>query len=367
MSDRIALFMPSLAGGGAERVMVNLARGIVERGFQVDMVVAQAEGPYVDELPSQARIVDLAARRVATSLFALSRYLREVRPRSLLSAQTHANIIALWARRVAGVDTRVVVSEHVNLGHSVKYSVRLSDRLMPYFVKKFYPWSDEVIAVSRGVADDLVDNLGVTADRIRVIYNPVVTPWLQAKTQERPDHAWLRDNQPPVVLGVGRLTEQKDFHTLIHAFADVQRKKDARLIILGEGEERPTLERLVTDLGLNDRVDMPGFVSNPFAYMAQSDVFALSSRWEGLATVIIEAMACGTTVVSTDCPSGPTEILENGKYGTLVPVGNAVALGQAILAALDVPRDPAVLMQRANDFSIDRITDEYLQVLSVAS
>ncbi|NLO89188.1 MAG: glycosyltransferase, partial [Clostridia bacterium] len=187
-----------------------------------------------------------------------------------------------------------------------------------------------VVAVSQGVADDLVKTTGLMRELIKVIYNPIVTPELLEKAKESIGHPWFKPGQPPVILSAGRLTAAKDFPTLIHAFARVRAERLARLMILGEGEERPNLESLVRELGLESDVSMPEFVENPYAYMARAAVFVLSSAWEGFGNVLVEAMAVGTPVVSTDCPSGPAEILEGGKWGKLVPVGDVEKLAKAL-------------------------------------
>jgi glycosyltransferase involved in cell wall biosynthesis len=360
--ERVALFLPSLRGGGAERVMSNLARGFVERGLAVDMVLAKAEGPYLSQLPPNVCMVDLGASRVLTSLPGLVHYLRRERPQALLSALDHANVVALWARALARVPTRIVVSVHNNISWSTRHAPTLRARLTPLWVRPFYPWADAVVVVSQDAAEDLVRLTGLPWRKVRVIYNPVVTPEIFSKAQEPLDHPWFAPGQPPVVLGVGRLTIQKDFPTLIRAFALVRAQRPARLMILGEGEERPKLEALVRELGVDQDAALPGFVGNPYAYMARAAVFVLSSLWEGLPTALIEAMALGTPVVSTDCPSGPAEILEGGVWGKLVPVGDRDALSAAVVSSLDSPSLPDAT-RRAQDFSLDRIVGEYLELL----
>ena len=232
---------------------------------------------------------------------------------------------------------------------------------MPWLMKIFYPRADGVVAVSKGVADDLAVVIGLPRERITVIYNPVVTPELLQKAQEPIDHPWFHPGEPPVILGVGRLTKQKDFPTLIQAFALVRKERPARLIILGEGEDRYELEELIRKLGIASDVDMPGFVDNPYKYMAYSTVFVLSSAWEGLPTVLIEAMACGCPVVSTNCHSGPAEILENGKYGKLVAVGDAAGLAEAMVGTLDAPESLNVV-RRAQDFGVEQAVAGYLEI-----
>lgn len=360
---RIALFLPSLRGGGAERVMVNLARGFARWGIQVDLVLARAEGPYLSHVPREVRLVDLHATRVLASLPGLVRYLRSECPKALLSALHHANVVALWARKLARVPTRVVVSVHSNPSQATANSKNLRARLMPLWAWRYYSWAHAVVAVSRGVAEDLVRLTGLPRNKVRVIYNPVVTPELFEKAEESLSHPWFAAGEPPVVLGVGRLTAAKDYPTLIRAFALIRKEVLARLMILGEGEERSKLEALVRDLNLEDDVALPGFVENPYKYMKRARVFVLSSAWEGFGNVLVEAMALGTPVVATDCASGPAEILEDGKWGRLVPVGDEKALAQAIVGAITEERGRAT--ERARCFALGEIVEQYAEVLGI--
>ncbi|MBE3581288.1 MAG: glycosyltransferase [Thermoanaerobacteraceae bacterium] len=365
-NKKIGLFLPSLRGGGAERVMVNLARGFAEQGLKVDLVLAKAEGPYLSQLPPDVRVVDLRASRVLASLPGLVCYLKRERPAVLLSAMDHANIVAIWARKIAGVSCRLVVSVHTTLSRATDNASNIRSQFMPRLIRWFYPWTEAVIAVSQGVADDLVKTTGLPRELIKVIYNPIITPELIEKAKQRIDHPWFKPGQPPVILSAGRLTKAKDFPTLIHAFAHVRAERPARLMILGEGEERPGLEALVRELGLEDDVSMPGFVDNPYAYMARAAIFVLSSAWEGFGNVLVEAMAVGTPVVSTDCPSGPAEILEGGKWGKLVPVGDVEKLAEAIIENLK--RDMSIdIKQRAEDFRLDVILKSYADILNIKS
>ena len=331
---RIALYMEAFTGGGAERVMVNLARGLAARGHQVDMVVVRAEGPYLALLPPEVRLIRLRGGRSLTSLPDLVRYLRRERPAALLSAIEHSNLIALWASAAARYPGRVVVSVHINLSMEIDNATGLKGRVMPFLCRRFYHGADAVVAVSREAAHDLTARLGLSPGQVQTIYNPVITPALFEQAKEPVDHPWFKPGQPPVILSAGRLCPQKDFQTLIRAFAQVRARTPARLIILGEGPDRPALEGMVAALALGDAVEMPGFAANPYAYMARAASYVLSSRWEGLPTVLIEALACGLPVVATDCPSGPREILCDGKHGRLVPVGDTDALAQAMELSL---------------------------------
>lgn len=319
--------------------MLNLAIGMAEQGVDVDLVLAAATGPYLKMVPREVRVVDLQAGRVLASLPALVRYLRVERPVGLVSALDHANVVALWARRLAGVSTRVAVCMQNTPTQDARHAPSLRGRLTPLAMRLFYPWAEGIVGVSQGVVDDFIKMTGIR-QKVRVIHNPVVTPDLFKRAEEPVEHPWLQPGQPPVLLGVGRLTQQKNFPNLIHAFAEVRRHRPVRLLILGEGEDRLALEGLIRELGLEAEVDLPGFVQNPYAYMKRAAMFVLSSDWEGLPTVLIEALALGTPVVATDCPSGPREILQEGRLGRLVPVRDVAALARAIEATLSAPKQP---------------------------
>jgi glycosyltransferase involved in cell wall biosynthesis len=361
VSGRIAFFLPSFRGGGAERVMITLAQGFAARGLEADVLVAQREGP---NLPLQApgiRIVDLRAHRVLAALTGLAAYLRRERPAAMLSALPHANVVAVWARALARAPTRLVISEHTIPSLSATHSEQLRARVLPFFMRRAYPKADAIVAVSEGVARDLATLARLPREKITRIYNPVVGPQLARMAREPLEHDWFRAGQPPVVLGAGRLVAAKDYESLLRAFAAVRARRPARLMILGEGGERGRLERLAGSLGIEADVAMPGFVENPYRYMSRAAVFVLSSRWEGFGNVLVEAMACGAPVVSTDC-YGPREILEDGRHGLLAPVGDAAALARAIDAQLDAPRLSAAA-EHAATFTVESAVERYLAIL----
>lgn len=361
---RLAAFMPSFRGGGAERVMVTLARGFAERGVAVDVVVAQNVGPNVPASGEAFRVVDLRAGRVMTALPGLALYLRREAPKVMLSALPHANVVAVWARTLARARTRIVLSEHTTPSLSAAHALQQRARLLPFFMRRAYPKADAIVAVSDGVADDLAALLGLERTAITRIYNPVVSARIATLAAEPVDHAWFAPDEPPVILGVGRLTAAKDFATLIRAFAELRGRRPARLLIFGEGEERTKLTSLARELRVIDDVSLPGFENNPYRYMRRAGTFAMSSRWEGLGNVLVEAMACGAPVVSTDCPNGPREILEGGRHGRLVPVGDGPALASAIEASLVSPA-MATALARAEAFSVDAALEHYAAVLAL--
>ena len=359
---RVAIFKAVMGGGGAERAMLKLAGGMARRGYPVDLVLSRAAGDYLPEVPEAVRIVDLEAGRVLTSLPRLVRYLRRERPSVMLTSLNHVNVVGLWARRLSRVGTRVVVNEQNTLSQDAPNSVRRRHRLLPRFVRRFYPWADEIVAVSRGAADDLARTAGLPVGRVRVVHNPIVTPELRAMAAEPLEHPWFAPGEPPVALAVGRLAPQKDFATLLRAFARVREGRPARLMILGEGPERPSLEALVSELGLEGWAELAGRVLNPYPYMVRAGAFVLSSRWEGLPSVLIEALYCSVPIVATECPSGPAEILEGGRHGLLVPVGDVAALADGIAAALD-GRVPRPAPESWQPYEQETVVERYLDVL----
>lgn len=362
---RLAIFAPSMAAGGAERGALKLAEGFARRGFDVDLVLAAAEGPRLSELPADVRLVDLRSRRVLTSLPGLVRYLRREKPYALVSVLDHANVVALWARKLARYPERVVVVEQNTLSEAARHGKSRRDRMMPRMVMRFYPWADYIVGVSAGVTEDLTRLANLSPEKVHVIFNPIVTSDIGEKARDPIDHAWFRDGSS-VLVAAGRLRPQKDFSTLLHAFSQVRARRPARLLILGEGPERARLEALVRQLDITADVSLPGSTSNPYMYMSRATAFVLSSRWEGLPTVLIEALSCGVPVIATDCPSGPREILADGLYGALVPVGDVNALASAMDAALDG------VLQRPPDrswrpYELEAVVDDYLRLLSISS
>lgn len=397
----VAFFLDHLGGGGVQKVWLILAGALAQRGHRVDLLLCEAEGPLAAQVPDQVRVIELsrssvfnAGRQflladakgvvpfwglllVATSASGtqpyysdLVRYLRSERPYALYAATPHMNLEAIRARKQAGVPTRLIVSEHNNLVAGHPLVTGLSRYYLPPLLRRAYKLADAVVAVSNGVADDVAARTGLARERITTIYNPAVTPQLLSQSEEPLDDPWFLPDAPPVVLGAGRLGHAKDFPTLIRAFARVRKLRPARLMIIGEAKtprktdkRRARLVALAEELGVAADVKIPGFVQNPFKYMRHAGVFVLSSRYEGLGNVLIEAMATGSPVVSTDCPSGPSEILDNGYYGPLVAVGDDAALSKAIVSVLDNPPNRKLLQERAEMFTVDRAVDSYERLL----
>ncbi len=361
----LAVLLSYSGDGGVERMMNELVTGLLEAGYPVDVLVLKARGGHFAALPAGARVVRLSRTHAGAAAGEIARYLRRVRPRVLLAAKDRAGRAALRARQRAGTGTRVVIRIGNTLSQSLAHrgSVRRWLRYRP--IRRWYPRADAVIAVSEGVAQDVVATSGIAPERVHVVANPVVTPALYECAREIPTHAWFRDDGPPTILAVGRLTEQKDFPTLLRAFARVRAQRDVRLVILGEGEARAGLERLAQELEMESALAMPGFAANPYGCMQRADVFVLSSAWEGSPNALTEALALGTPVVATDCRSGPSEILDRGRFGPLVPVGDAQALADAMVRSLRNPLPPETLRQAVTDYTREASVHAYLRVLGV--
>lgn len=374
----LALFISGLSVGGVQRSMLALAHGLASRGHRVDLVVPKRSGFFESAVSPLVRLVNIEhwwmrlpvigwwkRTRALVSPPALARYLSSERPDVLLSASHYVNLAAIWGRTLAETGTPLVISQRTHLSRAIMNTDFPTGRrpLLGWMARRFYRRADAILAVSEGVADDLAAVAALPRGSIRTISNPVVTPDLASRASDPVAHPWFASGTPPVILGVGRLAAQKDFATLIRAFARVRASRPARLMILGEGRKRGELEALADSLGVRKDLAMPGFSENPFAYMARAAVFVLSSGYEGLPGVLIQAMACGCPVVSTDCPSGPREILQEGRYGPLVPVNDDEALATAIGTVLDKPPDRAWLSARAAEYSVDRAVDQYLEVL----
>ena len=357
------MYMPSLRGGGAERVMLGIASGLAARGVPVDLVLVRAEGEYLAKLPGGVRLIDLGSRRTASSVLKFLRYLRKERPDVVISALTPVNVVALVSKLIFRSAVPVIIRQDNTFTEEVDIGT-VKERVVLRVLKWLLPAADCIVTVSQGVAADLRNVAPTASNKVITIYNPVVWPDHQEKTASSIDHPWFQDESVPVILSVGRLVPVKDHANLLRAFSQVVESRPARLVILGEGPERRNLTDLTEQLGMSRYVDMPGFLGNPFAYMSKSNVFALSSRYEGLPTVLIEAMASGTPVVSTDCRSGPREILEDGKWGRLVPVGDWRSMAEAIIQTLDNPIPSDQLISRASAFSADASIDRYLEVLT---
>lgn len=360
----ISILIRDLRGGGAERVSVTLARAFRARGFTVEFVLRQAIGELLDEVPDDIGIHDLNAPRVRDALSPLTRYLRDRRPRAVLAAMWPITSLAIWARGLSGVRCRVVTSDHNILTRSRPGRPGLPRLAMTAAMRASYPLAEGIVGVSAGVADDIATLSGLPRDRVGVIHNPI-TPLPPAGAPDPGLVARWKAGDGPHLVTVGSFKPVKDHETLLRGLAELRKRTDARLLLLGDGDGRSRIEALISDLGLSEGVTLGGFQTDPHAYVALADAFVLSSRSEGFGNVLVEALACGTPVVSTDCPTGPREILDHGRFGRMVPVGDPGALAEAILETMIAPPDPHALRRRSEDFSTERAVSAYLDLLGL--
>jgi len=363
---RLALFASFSGAGGVERMLMNLLREFARHDLQLDLVTLRADSVHLTQIPAAVRVIPLHANHSLTGIPALARYLHREHPDALLAAKDRAGRAALLARKLARVDTRIAIRLGTNLSTALADKSPLQRWARTAPMRWIYPLTEQVIAVSEGVADDTHYITGLARSRIRVIRNPVVTPQLQQQAQAAAPHPWLNpDRELPVVIGAGRLTRQKDFPTLLRAFARLTKQLPARLIILGDGRQREQLSSLACELGIGGVLLMPGFQSNPYAWLARADLFVLSSLWEGSPNVLAEALALGVPVVATRCPSGPDEILDQGRVAPLVAMSDPQALATAMQQQLEHPVDSDTLRAAVREYHAEISAEHYLDALGL--
>jgi glycosyltransferase involved in cell wall biosynthesis len=356
----VSMLMFAARFGGAEKIMTEIANEI-SRKVDLELVLVKEKGEYLDKVNNDVDVVNLNAKRSITAIPKLVSYLQKVEPVTIISASRVVNRIAPLAKKFAKSNAKLVLTEHVT---TKEFAMReFKHYINKYLMKITYSFADEIVCVSKGVRNDLVSNIGVEKDKTKVIYNPVVDKKMIDKSRKKVEHKWFEKDNIKVILSAGRLEYNKDFSSLIEAASIVRREMDVRLLILGEGSERDSLEEKVKQKGLEKYVSMPGYTDNPYKYMSKADVFAFSS-WgrEGLPTVLIEALACNCPIVSTNCPTGPAEILGNGEWGTLVPTEDPEELANALVQVLREDRKNN-LRQRADDFRKEKSIDQYLEML----
>lgn len=358
----VSFFLPTLTPGGIERVFLTLTRGFANKGYSTNLIVADFRGEFIDEIPKNVNIVDLEVDRTAKSLVPLVKYLRRSHPDVLISGHDHANIVASLAGKLSLSDTKIAVGIHSLRSQKKRNDGRLNYSPTHSILTPFsYYLANFILPVSRAASEELNDGRLIDEDKIHVIPNPVDIDTILSSDYP-PNHPWFSNNR--IILGVGRLVPDKGYDDLIRAFDILSdNMNDLRLVLLGDGFSREELESLAGDFDLYNKIDFVGYVHNPYPYICSADLLVQPSRHEGFSMTLVEAMACGTPVVATDCPGGPAEILEKGKYGPLVPVGDPNSLADAIDSQLQNPTDSKQLIARASDFSVGTVVDQYESLL----
>lgn len=361
---RLGVLISFSGDGGVERMVTNLCAEFANT-VQVDLLTIKSAGGHASRVPPTVNLIQLQARHAWTAVPEIARYLREVRPDALLVAKDRAGRAALKAKRRSGSEVPVWIRLGTNLSAALERKDAFSRWLRVFPMRRIYPHAAGVVAVSQGVKDDTVRVTGLPESRVHVIRNPVITARLAAQAAEPVPHAWLADKTLPVVIGMGRLTRQKDFPTLLRAFARLQAQQPSRLILLGEGKDREALTQLATELGIAERLLLAGFQKNPYAWLSRADLFVLSSAWEGSPNALTEALALGIPSVSTDCPSGPIEILDRGRYGALVRIGDDEGLAAAMAATLRAPLPAPTLQQAVDEYRATTSAQRYLRLMGL--
>ena len=364
----LTFFLPNYGDGGLERMFVNLATEISTRGFTVYFIVGDRNKPYLCDLPEPVGLIELTTSAFASRVKEMSRHLDNEKPNVVLTARELGLPIALKAKEHSTSPVKVFYRAVTNITASLSrrhWLKRMRGRFQQRQLKEWYQQADGIIAVSQGIAEDVHRISNIPLSQIHVAHNPVVSSAMLARAEQAFTHNWFAEGQPPVILGVGRFTRQKNFELLIKAFSKVRLQRKARLIILGDGARKEKFINMAHDLGIADDVQLPGFDPNPYTYLRHAALFVLSSNWEGSPNVLTEALAIGCPVVSTDCPSGPRETLQGGKYGSLVPMDDEDAMTQAIIETLDHPLDKATLQQAAAPFHMAASADEYLAAMGL--
>lgn len=362
---RVVIILPDMGGGGAERLHVNLANDWVEKKLKVEFVLLRGKGDLIPLLAPDIQVKILNVDRIRDSIIPLASYLRQLRPDVVISAMWPLTSAVVCSWLLSGRVGKLFLSEHENLSLSYLKQRRSTPFYLRNLIRFTYPFATGIIAVSRGVLEDLLSLASLPRNKLRVIYNPAATGLSSLRESPEEQEKLWGAGFDRHILSVGRLSPQKDHNTLIKAFALLPKDLNAKLVILGEGQLRAELSALVSELGLEERVSLPGFTIDPYPWFRSADLFVLSSRWEGFGNVLVEALECGLPVISTNCPSGPDEILEDGRYGKLVPVEDAGALATAMIQTFSETHDSNSLRLRAKDFSLRKISDEYLDCIGM--
>jgi glycosyltransferase involved in cell wall biosynthesis len=368
MSDRpdLALFFATSGHSGVDRGLKLLVPALLDHGLRVDLLKLRGHGPDLDAIEHpKLRQIDLKASHVYSAFPASVRYMRQVQPPIMHTGKDRVIQAMVVAHALAGKPGALVLRMGTTLSRMLQERGPMQRTVSRLGLRWLYPKAREVLVESEGIGRDLRQLTGMTAQRTPVVPLPVIPASLLDEPQPRPDHPWFHDDGPPIVLGVGELTQRKGFDVLLEAFARLRQQRPCRLMIVGEGQERQALTRQAKSLGIDDELAMPGFRTDVYAIMAHAELFAFTSRFEGLGFSLIEALAVGTPVVSTDCPSGPREILQDGRFGSLVPVDDIDALAAAMQGTLDAPQDSTTLQQAAWPFEVNRCTQRLVEALAL--
>jgi glycosyltransferase involved in cell wall biosynthesis len=357
----VLFVMPNFLVGGAERVTYLLANELAARGLRVGIAAYEMKGEFLDHVDPRVRLEEIGGAGWFAAILPLFHLVRRTRPRALVGVMVSCNVAVVIVGKLALSNTRIFLTEHSQVDRSAEFYGKHSRAYQA--IRWCYPYADTIVCVSDGVRESLCRYSGMKPDKMRVIHNPIFSSDILYKVGQPFSHPWANDPDIPLILAVGRLTTAKNYPMMLRAFAILRRYRHARLLILGNGPLRDSLAALVTELGVSEDVELHGYTDNPYAFMSRANLFVLSSSWEGFPTVLVEALACGSPAVATDCPSGPREILLDGALGELALVDDEQAFAAAMMRALDAPPRREALVERGRNFSVERAADIYARLL----
>jgi glycosyltransferase involved in cell wall biosynthesis len=363
MKKRVAFLSAALIGGGAERCIINLVTEFSKKNLIIDLLVIDGTGLNSLELPTNINLIIFNSNRVLTCIPELLSYLKFYRPDVLFSAMDYVNLISIFVKFISFVPTKFVVSIHAQLHFFYGEKRSLKSILNKVLLKLAYSYADEIITVSSGLKKELNDILKIK-NNVTVIYNPVINQNLFDLSNEFDDHPWISSDSHTLIVSIGRLSPEKDFPTLIYAFNNIKNHKNIKLLILGEGSERKNLENLIISLDLQSQIQMLGFLKNPYPILKRASCFVLASKSEGFGNVLVESLALGCPVVSTDCPYGPNEILDGGSLGCLVPIGDHITMSNSIIKIIkgEYFFDFDLINKKIKIFHSDSVSEKYFSV-----
>lgn len=365
LKKKIGILLPSLSDGGAEKVIVSLANKFHDYGFTVDLLLVQASGVYFDLLSKDVNVIDLNSKRAIFAIPRLISYIKRSEVDILFSALTHTNVTFVLSRYLSGKKVPIFISERslISKGHYFSDSAR-HKKIKRVFFGFLYRRVTKIIAISDGCAEDIVSTIGVPRESIEVIYNPLLVEKVTSDSSEVVEVFSKKPKGDKVIIGVGRLMPVKNFSQLIRVFSEVSKVRSVSLIILGEGRQRKELEHQIEELDLSRKVSLPGFTCSPLKFMEKCDLFVSTSQWEGFGNVFLEAMSVSLPIVSVNCPGGPREILEDGKWGALVPPNDEVALANSIIKMLD-SKEGLDASERLQSFELGLIARQYIKTFNL--
>lgn len=364
---KVALYMPTAADGGVQRVIINLAKGLLREGDKVDIVLSKSSGNMLEQFHKECNIINLKQTSgkgdllPILSLFKIIKYLKKNKPDVLIGCPGFSTIVCILATMLSFSNNKVIamVDNKVSLLKGGRWYHKFTLLMM----KVFYRFADYVVVAHKSAEVDIIKNLKLNRDKVKMIYHPLIEENIYNNLISLPNHPWM-NNEEKIILGIGRLVKEKDFANLINAYKIVSEKVPSKLIIIGEGPERDKLQGLIDELKLGDSVSLPGYVSNPYQYISYSDLLVVSSRAEAFGNVIVEALAMGTPIVSTDCSSGgPAEILNNGEYGILCPCLDKDKLATSIIKSLNTKHDKEKIINRSKVFTVNRSVRLYKELI----